>query len=86
VSRHGVGGNAYVIQEAIVMAHLRDRGPLTPKEAWERYGIYRLAARVYVLRKAGHNIITHRVRNDWGNPYAEYVLLQQAKPTKEEAA
>ena len=82
-----VGHNSsYVIQEMIVLAHLRERGSLEPKEAWVRYGIYRLAARVYRLRKDGHNIHTTRVRNDWGNSYARYTLLQQAKPEKKEAA
>jgi hypothetical protein len=77
---------SFKVQEAIVLAHLRDIGPLTPWEALHRYGVFRLAARIWVLRQAGHKIITHMVKNDFGNHYAEYVLVQQAKPEKEEAA
>jgi Helix-turn-helix domain len=78
----GKGHNrlSYQIQEAIVLAHLRDHGWIEPKYAWEHYGVYRLAARVYRLRKDGHDIHTTRVRNDWGNPYARYTLLKLATP------
>jgi hypothetical protein len=72
------------VQNQIVLAHLRDIGPLEPDEARDRYGIWRLAARIYDLRQVGHLIHTTRVPNDWGNPYARYTLLKLAE--KKEAA
>jgi len=43
-------------QTDIVLKHLEHEGPLTPKQAMNLYGIYRLGARVYDLRMRGHNI------------------------------
>jgi hypothetical protein len=84
---NGVGHNqlSFQIQEAIVLAHLRDRGPLSPWEALHRYGIFRLAARVFRLRRDGHDILTRRVKNDFGNSYAEYHLIKLAQPKGEAA-
>ena len=67
----------YNRQNAMVFAHLRTDS-ITPREALDLYGIFRLAARIFDLRQAGHQIITLRVRNSEGNPYAEYHMLQQA--------
>ena len=72
-------GHNVTIQNEMVLDHLRS-GPITPKEALYRYGCFRLAARIYDLRQIGHEIITTRVMNDEGNPYAEYFLIKQAKP------
>lgn len=51
---------------------------IDPLEAWLDLGIYRLSARIYNLRKAGFNIITHRkkVKNQWGEeiPVGNYEL------------
>ena len=38
-----------------------ERGPITPMEAWNELGIYRLASRVKDLRDKGHNITGSRV-------------------------
>lgn len=65
-------------QNVMVLEHLRS-APITPIEALARYGCFRLAARVYDLRKAGHQIITTRVINEQGNSYAQYHLLRQAR-------
>jgi len=43
-------------QTDTVLKHLKHEGPLTPKQAMNLYGIYRLGARVYDLRARGHNI------------------------------
>lgn len=37
------------------------RGPLTPLQAWRELGIYRAAARVLDLRRAGHDIVSEPV-------------------------
>jgi hypothetical protein len=65
-------------QNILVFEHLRERGPITPIQALNSYGIFRLGARIFELRQMGHLIITHWVTNDYGNRYAEYHLLRQA--------
>lgn len=42
-------------QNHAILSHLK-RGPITPLDALERYGCFRLAARIRDLRDAGHNI------------------------------
>lgn len=44
------------------------RGPITPMEAWNELGVYRLAARVADLKEAGHKIVkqTVNVANRFG--------------------
>jgi hypothetical protein len=52
--------------------------PITPLEALDRYGCFRLAARIIELRKAGLDIETvTETRN--GKKYARYVLRGQAE-------
>jgi hypothetical protein len=48
-----------------------DIGPLTPKDALENYGSFRLAAHIEFLRRQGHPISTTMVR-DGSNEYAKY--------------
>ena len=36
-------------------------GPITPMEAWNELGIYRLGARVFDLKEAGHKIVKQTV-------------------------
>lgn len=35
--------------------------PITPMEAWNRLGIYRLAPRIFELKEAGHAIVKETV-------------------------
>jgi hypothetical protein len=39
-----------------LLTYLQEQGPINPMQAWERLGIYRLGARVFDLREAGHKI------------------------------
>jgi Helix-turn-helix domain len=71
-------GDNTAIQNVMVLEHLLS-APITPIEALNLYGCFRLAARIYDLRQAGNEIITMRVINGEGNPYAEYHLLRQAQ-------
>ena len=54
------------------------QGPITSKEAADKYGVSRLAARIYNLRHKGYKIIkdTKKVRNRYGRCccIAEYRL------------
>lgn len=46
-------------QERMVLAHLQEYGKITPLEAINYYGIMRLSAIIFNLRKAGHDITTN---------------------------
>lgn len=55
--------------------------PITPMEAWNELGVYRLAARVCDLKEAGHNIAkeTVSVANRFGEEcrVARYRLVSK---------
>jgi hypothetical protein len=53
-----------------------EQHPLTPKDAL-RFGVYRLAARVFELREAGHEIATVW-EDDGERRYARYYLIRHA--------
>lgn len=55
-------------QSDMILRHLKDYGSITQGEAFQEYGIMRLASRVNDLRKDGHNIVTEVVtgRNRYG--------------------
>ena len=61
-----------------ILKHLQENGSITPLEALERYGCYRLGARVWDLRHDGHDIATEIVegKDRNGDPmrYAKYTL------------
>lgn len=66
-------------QEARVLALLRERGEhgITPISALREVGTFRLGARIFNLRAAGHNIETHWVTTDNGARIARYVLVEK---------
>lgn len=43
-----------------VLRHLQDYGSITPVEALSEYGIMRLGARIWDLKRQGHVIATER--------------------------
>ena len=47
----------------VVLRHLRSGKRITAYEAVQRYGIYRLAARVNELRRMGHAVKSTEVRD-----------------------
>ena len=57
-------------QNARLLAWLKQHRQIDPLTAWSKLGIYRLGARVFDLRKAGHNIESGRVEvsNQFGEP------------------
>lgn len=63
-------------QNKQILNHLHNIGPLTPGEALVQYGCFRLAARIFELRKAGERISTSTVKNTEGNHYARYYIVK----------
>ena len=65
-------------QKKQILAFMQTGKSITPMEAWELFGCYRLSARVSDLRAEGHNIVTtlKEGTNRNGEPirYASYSL------------
>lgn len=60
-------------QEEAILEHLKSGKSLTPVEALNFYGCFRLAARIDDLRKSGHFIETEIIKKD-GKKYARYYI------------
>ena len=67
-------------QKFRVLEHLKTHDGITSMEAFEKYGITRLAAVVFDLRELGHDIRTLDMegQNRYGEAtrYAKYVLKE----------
>ena len=63
----------YDSQEDKILYHLKHIGNLTPIDALNLYGCFRLGARIYDLRKQGHKIKMELEKNN-GKCYARYSL------------
>lgn len=64
-------------QSATILEALESGRRLTPLEALDDYGIFRLAARVWDLRQAGHLINRELVSLDSGKRVARYSLIRR---------
>ncbi|MBT4643721.1 MAG: hypothetical protein HOC09_33375 [Deltaproteobacteria bacterium] len=54
-----------------ILIHLLGGYKITPLDALQHFGCFRLAARIDELKKRGHNIISRPIR---GKKYHEYYL------------
>lgn len=68
-----MGAAGYDTQNAMVLHHMQTIGPLSPLEALNRYGIFRLGARRYDLIKLGYDVRTRIVKHG-RKRFAEYFL------------
>lgn len=70
-------------QRCQIIRHLRIYGSITDLEAFADYGIRRLGARIYDLKKDGYPIKTEMVtgQNRFGQQtrYAKYIFLQDGE-------
>lgn len=55
-----------------ILAALKAGRRITPIDALNEYGCFRLGARIYDLRKAGHPINRDMIETDTGKRVAEY--------------
>ena len=53
---------ATLTQEDMILQFMEDNGSITPAQAIEEIGCYRLGARIWDLRHAGHRIKTTTVK------------------------
>lgn len=58
-----------------ILSHLKTGNTLTPIEALERFGCFRLGARICDLRSEGHDIRTRTISNG-KKSFAEYYLAK----------
>lgn len=61
-------------QTEAIKAHLIQHNSITPIEALERYGCFRLAARIKDLRNEGFSVHSTLVENSNGKKYCRYVM------------
>ena len=61
-------------QKQKILKHLSSGRSLSPLQALGLFGCYRLAGRIYDLKRAGHHIETIIKSDDQGRTYASYVL------------
>jgi hypothetical protein len=62
-------------QNQWILDNLR-RGPISPIDALQGCGCFRLAARVQELRQDGHIILTERAQAN-GKQFAQYILIKE---------
>lgn len=62
-------------QNTQILKALEEGARLTPMDALNRFGCFRLGARIADLRRAGHDIKTRIVHKD-GKNFAEYYLVR----------
>ena len=63
-------------QAAQILAHLKTGRSITPIDALNKYGCFRLGARIYDLKQDGHNIYREMIETDSGKRVASYTLVQ----------
>ncbi len=66
-------------QKQKVLEHLLKGYSITPLEALQKFGCFRLGAIIHLLRKSGILINTTLVANLKGNKYASYKLHETQK-------
>ena len=65
-------------QTDMVLGYLQKGKTLTPMEALDKFGCFRLAARVHDLRNSGHNILATDYETPTGKRVARYSLKVKA--------
>ena len=63
-------------QKENILEYLQIGNKITPLEALNNFGCFRLSSRIFDLRQKGHNIITHKKKVD-GKTFAEYSLQRE---------
>lgn len=61
-------------QKEKVLNWLKSGKAITPIDALERFGCFRLGGIIHKLRNEGYLITTDMVNNKYGNAYAKYKL------------
>jgi hypothetical protein len=70
-----MGGTGMTSQDDLILAHLKAGESITPLEALEKFGCFRLAARISTLRQRGYAIQAKLVELGNGKIVGEYRLV-----------
>lgn len=62
-------------QKERILKHLQNGYPITPLDALNKFGCFRLSAVIFDLRHEGYYIVTRNVTNINNKIYAEYKLV-----------
>ena len=65
-------------QRELLLAHLKSGRSITPLEALMKYGIFRLAARIWDLRNQGYLIDQEIVVDQNNKKYSRYWLAERS--------
>ena len=65
----------YMTQKQMILKHLQTVGAITPLEALQKYGCFRLGARIADLKADGVQIKSELIKEN-GKRYARYELEQ----------
>jgi hypothetical protein len=63
-------------QNTAILSHLKTGKSITPIDALERFDCFRLGARIYDLKQAGHVIHKDMVPTDSGKHVASYTMVR----------
>jgi len=72
----------YSSQKNNVLTHLKEGHQITPLDALEQYGCFRLAAIIHNLRRDGHAIKTNTITRR-GKTFASYKLEIEAQASNQ---
>ena len=67
-------------QKEQILQYLQQHGTITPIEALNEIGSFRLSARIAELREEGYHIETNMVQQN-GKEFAEYKLITETQST-----
>jgi len=65
--------NRFDTQKSLVLNYLKKDNSITPIEALNKFGAFRLAAIIFDLKKEGYDIATETIKNG-GKRYANYKI------------
>jgi len=64
-------------QKTKILKHLEEGKPITPIDALDLYGCFRLSDVIFKLKQEGHDIQTNMVENQNGKKFASYTLMSK---------
>lgn len=59
----------------LILEYLEEGNEITPKDAWIKFGCYRLGARIYDLRQEGWEIVD--INKGTKDRFARYILKKE---------
>ena len=64
-------------QEDEILNYLQQGYSITPIQALEKFGCFRLSGRIFSLKKQGYNISSELVKDNNGKRFSKYTLKEE---------